>query len=166
VPDATPRATVVTQYRMLTSDQALRAVLNQDFESASTVILEGTHRLGPVGGSAGGGSATYRERTPEDVEVRVHAPVGGILVVRNPYDTGWKATVDGKPTSLFVADYVMQGVTVPPGDHVVELSYRDRPIAYGLIVSRLAWAVLAASYLWVRRKGRRSLPDPVTTPSA
>ena len=162
VVDAAPRASVVTQFQLLPPSRALRAVLRPDFDSTATVVMEGTKAPIPGRGSpSGGGTATYRERNPQDVVVRVSARGDGILVVRNPYDTGWKATVDGTPAPVFVADYVMQGVRVPAGDHVVELTYHDDAIGYGLLASGAGWSLLLGSYLVVRFRGRRrTIPEP------
>jgi uncharacterized membrane protein YfhO len=51
------------------------------------------------------------------------------------YDDDWRATVDGQPTTVYPTDYLLRGVAVPPGDHLVEFVYD--PLAYrvGSIVS-------------------------------
>jgi hypothetical protein len=154
VPDPEPRASVVREVRLVDPGGGLRTVLSERFDSRRMVVLEGPRTGSPTRAGAGRDASTYRERNPEDVIVDVSSS-GGILVVRNPYDSNWKATIDGKPTPVFVADYVMQGVSVPPGEHVVELTYHDDAIGYGLIASAAAWALLLGSFLWAVRRERR-----------
>ena len=39
----------------------------------------------------------------------------------------WKVSVDGKPETLLRCNYLMRGVQVPPGEHVIEFRF-DPPI--------------------------------------
>ena len=55
-----------------------------------------------------------------------------LVVVRNSYDPGWSATVDGAPAPVLATDYLVQGVAVPPGTHEIRLVYRDDDIARGM----------------------------------
>jgi uncharacterized membrane protein YfhO len=79
----------------------------------------------------------------------------GVLLVRNPWDENWHATVDGRPVPLLHADYVMQAVAVPAGTHTVDLYYRDGAIGVGLWVSGVAWAVLFLGIGVLRRREAR-----------
>lgn len=40
------------------------------------------------------------------------------------YDKGWKAYIDGTEVPYFRADYILRGMIVPAGDHVVEWKFR------------------------------------------
>ena len=40
------------------------------------------------------------------------------------YDKGWKAFIDGVEVPYFRADYILRGMVVPAGDHVVEWKFR------------------------------------------
>ena len=96
---------------------------------------------------------TYIESTPEHIRVGTNWTQGTtLLVVRNAWDENWRATLDGEPVPVMIADYLMQGVQVPPGHHVVELTYRDTAIGKGLIASAVAWLLLGLAWAWVRRR--------------
>ena len=71
-----------------------------------------------------------------------------MALVRIPFDAGWAATVDGQPTTVFPADYVDQGVAVPPGRHTIVLAFRDPLIGWGILGSLLAVLALAAGALF------------------
>jgi hypothetical protein len=123
---------------------ALEAVLEPSFDPAAVAILERDPGI-PAIGSGGPSSATYREPVPEEVVVDVEASAPSIVVVRNAWDEGWEATVDGRPAEVLLSDYFLQGVAVPAGSHQVRLVYREPSIATGLAASAVAWLVLAAS---------------------
>ncbi len=40
------------------------------------------------------------------------------------YDKGWKAYIDGQETSYFRTDYILRGMMIPEGDHVIEWKFR------------------------------------------
>jgi uncharacterized membrane protein YfhO len=77
--------------------------------------------------------------------VTVQTASPAMVVVRNVYDSGWSATVDGRAAPVLPTDFVMQGVPVPAGQHVVRLTYRDADVWRGLLGSVLVWAILAAA---------------------
>ena len=52
----------------------------------------------------------YRSDRPEDVELDVTSDEGGYLVVGNEDYPGWSAEVDGRPTTLYRADFLLQAV--------------------------------------------------------
>ncbi len=157
--DAQPRASVVPAWREVDDGAlALTEVLGREFDPAAEAVVEGDPRLDPVSGAAPG-TATYAERAPEDVRVDVAASAPSIVVIRNTWDRGWKATVDGRPAPVLRTDFFLQGVPVPAGEHEIRLVYREPAIGVGLAGSALVWAALvvaAAAMLEVRRRaGRR-----------
>jgi Bacterial membrane protein YfhO len=156
-----PRASLVFEWQTVLPGTGLDMVLRPPFDPAIQAIVETQPSVGgePLPQSrSGAGSAVYREVDPEHVRVEVTADSAGLLVVRNAFDRNWHATVDGRPAPVLVTDYLMQGVAVPAGTHTVELTYRDRWIGIGLLVSGTAWAVLLALIAWFvlrDRSGRR-----------
>jgi hypothetical protein len=153
-----PRASIVFDWQVKAPDQALAGVLRPGFDPARRAIVERSpatdgRKISPE--SSGAGSASYQELTPEHVRLRVSSDAPGLVVVRNVFDRNWNAAIDGRPAPLLIADYLMQGVAVPRGDHTIDLSYKDRPIGIGLIVSALGWALLGIAGAWVIVSERR-----------
>ncbi|MGA9161557.1 MAG: YfhO family protein, partial [Actinomycetota bacterium] len=107
------------------------------------------------GGAAG--TADYREVGPEDVRIRADAAVPSILVVRNAWDEGWSATLDGRAVPVLRADGFLQAVSLPPGRHEIRLTYREPAIAQGLALSALVWFgfVAVLSFVIVKRRNAR-----------
>jgi hypothetical protein len=165
-----PRASLVFRWARVPSDRALDAMLRGDVDPRFEVILE---RDPTVQGKVlsvrrvARGSLTYEEVTPNHARVRVSTTASGVVVVRNAFDPNWRATVDGKDAEVLRADYLMQAVAVPPGDHTIDLTYRDDAIGYGLAVSGVAWASLAGVIGWlvIRERRRRTRAAETSTTS-
>jgi len=113
--------------------------------------------------TAGGGTAQLdvtRDGTDE-TEVTVTASGTGYLVLADPIQDGWTATVDGKPATLLRADHAFVAVAVPDGRHTVRFAYASPggnvggwlTLATGLVIV----AVFALGVLRDRRRNRRPL---------
>jgi Bacterial membrane protein YfhO len=165
-PYAEPRTSVAYHVQGIAPGQGLRTVLSSSFEPADQALVEGLPsnvRFGPdPADQVAVGRTTYQELSPEHVRVSVATTAPGLLVIRNAYDSDWHATVDGRPAPVLLTDYMLQGVVVPAGNHVVELRYEDPWIGRGLLVSGVAWALLLAALgsLWASSRRRKVPASP------
>ena len=75
------------------------------------------------------------------IEVQVDAETTAFLVLSDVYYPGWQATIDGEPTHVLRTNYVLRGVMVSPGVHVVRFEFRPTRFYAGAGIS--AFAVLA-----------------------
>ena len=101
------------------------------------------------------GSARYTALGNQAARIDVRTTARAVVLIRNVYDPGWHATVDGAAAPVFPADYVDQGVFVGPGHHTIVLSYDDPAIGYGLLGSALSILALAAAVRLLARRERR-----------
>ncbi|MBI2482139.1 MAG: YfhO family protein [Candidatus Vogelbacteria bacterium] len=62
----------------------------------------------------------------EKIKINTQTKASRWLVVSNADVLGWKAYIDGKPVKIYPANYALQGIYVPAGEHVVELVYRTK----------------------------------------
>jgi hypothetical protein len=157
VTDPQPRASVLFSTRSVPEGRGLDEVLNPGFDPSSEAIVEGVSA--PSLGTGGNGSAVYSELSPQHVRVVVTSSDPGILVVRNAFDDNWRASVDGRSARVLRVDYLLQGVAVPAGSHVVDLTYHDTAIGVGLAVSALGWLTLLGFAGWVWHRQRQSHPS-------
>jgi hypothetical protein len=76
------------------------------------------------------------------VEVTTNSSSPAFLVLSDVYYPGWKATVDGKNVHLFQTDYVLRGVLVPSGKHIVKFEFKPLSFHLGLGISAASLTLL------------------------
>lgn len=98
------------------------------------------------------GTAEITADDRESVLIEVNATVPSVLVFADSYYSGWKATDNGVPTHVFIADGLMKAVLLEPGQHRVAFKYVPRSYLVGLMVSFYTFFVLLAlvvvPHLW------------------
>ncbi len=89
------------------------------------------------------------------MELSVEAQQPAILRISEKFDKDWKAFIDGKSTTVYRVDYIVQGVFIPAGSHRVLLQYA--PPIWGLYVQLAGFAIclLAIGWLVVEKVRRR-----------
>ncbi len=84
------------------------------------------------------GSITLSEYRPNYMKYQSSNEGDGFAVFSEVYyEKGWKAFIDGSETPIHQVNYVLRGLDVPSGDHVIE--FRFEPTAY-YIGNKLMWA--------------------------
>ena len=68
------------------------------------------------------------------------------------YPKGWVATIDGKETEIIRVNYVLRGLSIPPGDHTIVFSFEPPGYQAANIVSFASSLVLLLFGLWVLLK--------------
>jgi len=159
---AQPRASVTSAWTVVDGAEALETVLTEGFDPSALAVVEGDPGIEATGTGASG-TATYTEVRPEDVRISVRAEAPSLVVVRNVWEPGWVASVDGAPAPVLRADYVLQAVPVPAGSHDVRLVYREPAIGLGIALSAVAWALLALAAVGFAAIARRR---PAATPGS
>jgi hypothetical protein len=112
-----------------------------------TAITEYVKRIGD-----GRGSTTLEARGLGSWRAEVEVREGEQVLLRQAYDTGWRATVDGQPASVRADPIGQLVVDVPPGRHVVELDHG----VHTDFIAGLAVALVTA-LLWFATSVRRGL---------
>jgi uncharacterized membrane protein YfhO len=89
--------------------------------------------------------------------LHVNAEGAGYLVLADPIQHGWTATVDGARTAIVPADHAFAAVPVPAGDHEIRFVYRPVSLLVGGVSGLTALGLLIPAILEYRR-GRRRRP--------
>ncbi len=105
-------------------------------------------------------TATLTSYQPNALTYDVSSRQGGVIVFSDIYYPGWTCTVDGQPTPIARANYVLRAIRVAPGKHSVSMAFDPRSLHATEATAYTAWAVLlllalaaaAKSWLDARRK--------------
>jgi hypothetical protein len=160
-PDPPQRVTVATKAVVVGGPaQALATVLAPGFDPQRTVVLESVPggRVTARPAAEGITDIAYVSLGPQAARILVGTRRGGVAVIRNVYDPNWHATIDGREVPLLRVDYLLQGVRVPPGRHIVELRYDDpwiRPSLWASVLALIAVALAALLFAGRDRRTRR-----------
>jgi len=157
-PAALPRAFLVDRQRTVTNaDAALAAVTRSEVDTRRVAVTER-----PVPGlpqdreqtpEESPGSARLVDHGREKLVVQTDARLRALLVVTDVYYPGWKAWVDDRSVPIERVDYLLRGVSLPPGRHRIELRYEPASWQVGWIVSAVAViAVVVVALSGLRRR--------------
>lgn len=75
-----------------------------------------------------------------------------MVILSDTWYPGWKATIDGQPAKIYKTNCIMRGILVPPGSHVIRMSYEPTSFKFGLAITLLGLLLLISGYaLMVKR---------------
>ncbi len=130
----------------------LKATLD-DLKTAVPILASESAGL-PVDLHGGRGVTKLISYAPNEVRVQADYDSSGMLVLNDNFHRIWKASVDGKPVTVYPAYYTFRMVVIPPGKHNVrfylfdELFYRANAIA---AITLGAMILVSAVMLWKRK---------------
>ena len=110
------------------------------------------------------GAKVLMERfEPDEIVYRVTTDRPRLLVASEVYyPAGWTARVGTEPAPILRADFLLRGIPIPSGNHIVTLRFEPETRSQGRMISWLAalvayiGAIGLGSLLWYRRGGQTS----------
>lgn len=121
-------------------------------EHAPTLVEASARTLLPVSSSTGG-EIHWSRPVAHQMKLNVHSDRGGVLVVNETYNQGWRADIDGIEARLFRTNAVCMGMAVPPGRHEIRLRYQPRGLTSGILITS-GGALLLLGAVTVRAQRR------------
>ena len=156
-PRAMPRAWLAGSAEIVDRETALRRIRDPDFNPRRQLYLSGEL---PPADPAAGGRAEITAYRPNRVEIAVETTAPAYLVLADSYDPGWRATVDGRPVPVALADGIYRAVWVPAGRHEVVFTYQPPYLAAGLAAAVVGALALLGMLLLAWRQRRASQREP------
>jgi hypothetical protein len=150
--DALPRLYFATEVQPLEGMRDFVAGLIENQAPSTRAYVEGGWRTSRALPPA---RVERSEWGYERVAADVAAPQGGFLVISMRHSPDWKATVDGRPATLWITNAAISGVEVPAGAKHVVVTYRPASLRWGFVLALLGLAVLSATVVFARRRSRR-----------
>ncbi len=150
--NALPRAFLVGEV-IEVGDQktALRAMSDENFDPAKTVVVEG----GSVElQSKIKGEASVIEDRRNRVVIKTSCERDSILVLSDNYYPGWKAAIDGLPVEIMKANVTMRAVRVPAGEHVILFEFAPTLLKVSIYTSLAALMIVAGALVLIEIRKR------------
>jgi hypothetical protein len=138
---AMPRAWLVPETVTLKPDQVLAALKSsrlpdgRPFDPSRIALIEDPLELN--GGADTAAEAVVQRVTDTVVKVGTRSSAVSFLVLSDVFYPGWSVTIDGSPARLYQANYVLRGVVVPAGEHVITFRFRPGTFYAGLAITVL-----------------------------
>jgi uncharacterized membrane protein YfhO len=73
--------------------------------------------------------------SPNAITVKTTSDSDKLLFLSDVFDSGWEATIDGKKTEVYRADYDFRAIAVPTGTHLIEYRYHPQSFRVGIIIA-------------------------------
>ena len=159
--DAQPLSTVSSVVEFVDDlPSAMDAITASGFDPSEEAVIEPSSDVFTcVGECPPAAPAATTVISGSELVIQVPESGGGILTIRNAYEAGWRATVDGRPATTIPVDGFLQGVVVPSGGEVV-LTYHDDAVMLGLGLGAGIWLVLlSAPIVALAIEGRKRAGD-------
>jgi len=87
-----------------------------------------------------------------------------VLLLNDRFHPDWKVLVNGKPETLLRCNYIMRGVYLTPGKHVVEFRFAPATTAFYVSLGSLIAGVALCGFLAVSSR-RPESPPTATKPA-
>jgi uncharacterized membrane protein YfhO len=154
-----PLARIIGKYQVRFNDEdQIEAMKTNTFDPNEEVILNSYPPLAIDPNATGAVEITNRTLNHIDMDIEVQAEEGynGVLVIGQNNYPGWRAKVDGVPAEILTVDYLLQGVLVSSGHHMVEISFVPSYFLPSLFLSLFSLIGIAGCLL-INRKPAKDL---------
>ncbi|MEG1426248.1 MAG: YfhO family protein, partial [Oscillospiraceae bacterium] len=107
-------------------------------------------------------SFTYTE---QGFDATTKAKKDQMIFFSVPYESGWKATVNGKPTEVLRTNIGFMTVRVPEGEEIrISFTYTTPGVFWGIIITLFSVGALVAYLLIMRTLGKKQVPQQKERP--
>jgi Bacterial membrane protein YfhO len=147
---ALPRAKLYSKWQVNTNEEkTLSKLADPAFDPTATVLVN--DEIPPPQSSATNGTpgqVEFVRYAPKNIELKADAASGSVLLLNDKYDPAWHVWVDGKPAPLLRCNYIMRGVQVPAGQHVVRFRFQPSNTIFFVSLSAVILGLLLCGYLF------------------
>lgn len=147
-----PRTFLVSDYATYSSIESFeKQFFAKEFDPRTTILLpDGTPSL-PIT-QATYAKATILSYTPNKIVINTDSDAAQLLFLSDAYAPGWNATIDGKKTNIYPANYAFRSLAIPAGVHRIEMVYTPNSIIIGAILSGIGLIGFGIYIFYMRHK--------------
>jgi len=144
---------VGTVHRRRLLSGALDLLRTEDFDIRRDVVVPGRSDAAPSG-SGIAAAVAIRTMGSDRASVAVRSDTAGHVIFSRTHFPSWKATVDGRPSAVLVANARELATAVPAGSHRVAFWYDRAPFHRGVYLQVVGFLALTALAAAGRRRDR------------
>jgi hypothetical protein len=102
------------------------------------------------------GNLHWSRPAPARIDIEVDLAEGGLVVVSESYDPGWRARVDGSRVPVYACDLALMAIPVQAGVHRVTFVFAPRTWPLALVLSSLGLVGIVAIFFGARRRANKT----------
>ena len=147
-PGALPWFYLAPQHEIISDEnQILQKLTDLNANPMQTALLEEDPGISSTPNASETDSVERLEYNEHQghLKLKTIAPGSRILVISQNHHPNWTATVNGEPKPLIRANYLWTAVALAPGEHIVELTYRDPIVATTRVITLGGVIILIAA---------------------
>jgi len=140
-----PRSYLVHDYQLLPAETIRDKIINSDFDPTTAALIEADPPTWWTTTHSVPSASEYSRIThyePNMLTVETESQTPAILILTDAYDAGWNAYVDGIRQRIYQTDYILRGVFLQAGHHIVEFRYEPIGFRIGLVLSLLSLIIV------------------------
>ena len=160
-PNPQPRAFIVHQIQVAPHDQVLARLTDPAFDPRREAVVEAPLNC-PLATNAATESVKLARDDLDSVTFQAQAATDGLLVMSDTFYPGWRAYVDGQPTSVVRANYALRGICLPAGNHEVVFRFEPVLLRVGIVLSVIGLAVMMTALVMAARSAISEVRDAGT----
>ena len=152
---ALPRAMVLFNSTIIEDHDAVFDAIHADeFDPAKTVILEGGRELLQDAGQSAIEITQYDENHAAFV---VSTDKPAYFFLSDVYHPDWRATVNGDPAPIEVANYTFRAIYLEPGRHIITMIFQPSGWIAGVVATSIAlFTLIMVIIIFVWSSGART----------
>jgi len=168
--DYLAKVTFVPQAEVIPdNDELLKRLEDSVWNPRKTVLLKSSAPAPPSPSSSQveavfpSDQVELKTYTPQEIIIDAHSATGGYVLINDQYDPDWEVKINGIPTPLLRADYLLRAIAIPAGSSTITMRYVAHYRVAGLSLpteaindfsdgTMIAAWIIAGVVLW-RRKG-------------
>ncbi len=129
-------------------NEAFAEVLGREQALSNSPLKEedAGQEASPLRGGLEGAVAASVELTSYEANrltYKVRSQKGGVVVLSEIFYPGWTCTIDGQPTEIARANYVLRAIKVPAGEHEVVMTFDPQTVHITEAIAYASLAILA-----------------------
>jgi hypothetical protein len=160
---ALPRAKLYANWKNVDDNTALQQLGSQTFDPEKVVLVATNTSVAQAPGNpeADPGTVKISHYQSKDIILDADARTPSVLLLNDRTGDSWNVWVDEKPSAVLRCNYIMRGVFVPAGHHVIEFRYQPSLKLLYISLAAFGLGIVLAGFVIVTHFKRKpeALPD-------